>query len=142
MDYKALYEQLQMAEIEKIQEYMDWKRDGEGSLYKFIKTYLGHNDALEEDAFNERELRFAAEAENKKLKRQLSDPYGGNQTCAELLQNYRDEMNIIEKIDEGLEDISLVAPYIKRLKDENEKLRKWKDSIFRVRVDSKQNVPS
>lgn len=60
-----------------------------------------------------------------KLKAQLSDPYGGNQTCAELLQNYRDEMNIIEKIDEDecLEDISLVAPYIKRLKHENDTLK-------------------
>ena len=70
MDYKTLYEQLQMEEIEKLEQYMDWKRDGEGSLYEFIKTYLGHNDALEENARDERDLRFAAEAENEKLNRE------------------------------------------------------------------------
>jgi len=61
-------EQKELEEIGKIEEYMDWKRDGDGSLCEFIKTYLGHNDALEEVAREERELRFAAEAENERLK--------------------------------------------------------------------------
>jgi len=61
-------EQKELEGIGKIEEYMDWKRDGDGSLCEFIKTYLGHNDALEEVAREERELRFAAEAENERLK--------------------------------------------------------------------------
>tara|TARA_R100000654_G_scaffold15245_2_gene32444 strand:+ start:118 stop:594 length:477 start_codon:yes stop_codon:yes gene_type:complete len=107
MDYKALYEELK-AENEKL-------TDPLYALYRITKL----------------------QEENEKLKRQLSDPYGGNQTCAELLQNYRDEMTIIEKLDEDecLEDISLVAPYIEKLKAEIDKLEEYKRKVECVWVD-------
>jgi FtsZ-binding cell division protein ZapB len=65
-------------------------------------------------------------AENETLKESVYDPYGSNQTCAEILRHYRDEMDIIQKLDDDdwmLEDISCVAPYIETLKAENEKLK-------------------
>jgi len=65
-------------------------------------------------------------AVNETLKESVYDPYGSNQTCAEILRHYRDEMDIIQKLDDDdwvLEDISCVAPYIETLKAENEKLK-------------------
>ena len=66
-------------------------------------------------------------AENETLKESVYDPYGSGQTCAELLKHYRDEMDIIQKLEDDdwvLEDIACVSPYIETLKAENEKLKR------------------
>jgi len=82
------------------------------SLKAEIETLKAENETLK--------------AENETLKESVYDPYGSNQTCAEILRHYRDEMDIIQKLEDDdwvLEDIACVSPYIETLKAENEKLK-------------------
>ena len=110
MDYKALYEQLQ-------KEIADTRLETGFSLAELVEV-SGHNDFLEEDAFNERELRFAAEAENKKLKAENERLHTDVKCRAKQLETY---LSMIEKLkkeaEEANEDAdSLVEAYEKLAK--------------------------
>ena len=122
MDYKTLYEESQEAN-EK------YKADDENlsKVMAMIDCGGGTDDIVD--------IVDKLKEENAKLKADASYNYTahllvqkilateGDEGDNEILQNYRDEMAKIEKIDEDLEDITLVAPYIERLKYENDTLK-------------------
>ena len=64
-------------------------------------------------------------AKVEELEEEVYDPIGSGETCASLLQNYRDEMDDLIKVidEEDISDIVEVKDVIISLKKENEKLK-------------------
>ena len=94
----------------QIEDLEDEKEELENEKEEFASIIAGHEEEIEK-----------LKKENEKLEELAYDYIDGGKTCASVLKNYRDEMNIIQKLDEDeseLEDIVCVAPYIKKLKEQ------------------------
>ena len=94
----------------QIEDLEDEKEELENEKEEFASIIAGHEEEIEK-----------LKKENEKLEELADDYIDGGKTCASILKNYRDEMNIIQKLDEDeseLEDIVCVAPYIKKLKEQ------------------------
>ena len=116
--YKCIFKHNLEGELEckKIDDYIaEWNDDT-------IENEIGSRFIeLQEDFAEELGNNLKLKKENEKLEELAYDYIDGGKTCASVLKNYRDEMNIIQKLDEDeseLEDIVCVAPYIKKLKEQ------------------------
>ena len=105
-----VYKEADTQMTSQIEDLEDEKEELENEKEEFASIIAGHEEEIEK-----------LKKENEKLEELAYDYIDGGKTCASILKNYRDEMNIIQKLDEDeseLEDIVCVAPYIKKLKEQ------------------------